>query len=317
MGTIVPHVERSSRPNAAGVAARATEPSTPRGLFAGLATLDIVQLVERLPAPNEKVAALDFCVAAGGPATNAAVAFAHCGGEAVLATALPEHDLVAALGRDLEACGVELAVCAAYPGAPVTASILVTRASGDRAVVSPSGAATHANPDPTVLPSLDGIGAVLIDGYFRSLGLGVAARARERGIPVVLDAGSHKFYTDDVVRACDIAVVSDDFTPPGTDGSADAVFAYLASLGVARAVITRGAGPIAYRTPAGEGVVEVAPVPVADTLGAGDFFHGALVWRLASLGLDDKRLPDDLAFASRVAGASLGTFGTRAWLGSR
>lgn len=286
-------------------------------MFAGLSTLDVVQLVDRLPAPNEKVAALDFCVAAGGPATNAAVAFAECGGSAQLATALPDHFLSQALEKDLAEHGVDLTVCATYDGPPVTASILVTRASGERAVVSPSGAATHTDPSPTSLPSLDGAGAVLIDGYFRSIGLALAARAHERGIPVVLDAGSHKFYTDDVVRACDIAVVSADFTPPGTDGSPDAVFGYLAALGASRAVITRGAGEIAYRTPAGDGVVAVEPVPVADTLGAGDFFHGALVWRLASLGIDDARLPDDLAFASAVAGRSLGTFGTRAWLKGR
>lgn len=292
---------------------------TARAVFAGLATLDIVQLVERLPHSDEKVAALDFLVAAGGPAANAAVAFARCGGEAVLITALPTHAMTSMIVADLNAHGVEVSVAASYEGAPITASIMVTQATGERAVVSPTGTATNANPSPTTLPDLTGIGAdsvgaVMLDGYFRAIGLPLARAARVRGIPVILDAGSHKHYTDEVVAAVDVAVVSDAFAPPGTDGNADAVFAYLRGLGVTHAAITRGAGEVLFVTPSGAGSVPVGHVDIVDTLGAGDFFHGALTHRIASLGLDDGRFADDLGYAARVAGESLGSFGTRAWL---
>ena len=291
-------------------------------IFAGLATVDIVQLVERLPHPDEKVAALDFLVAAGGPAANAAVAFAYCGGGALLVTALPAHAMTALIVSDLGGHGVDVSVAAAYEGAPITASIMVTQATGERAVVSPTGTATNANPEPTALPDLTGIGAdrvgaVMLDGYFRAIGLPLARAARERGIPVILDAGSHKHYTDEVVAAVDVAVVSHDFVPPGTDGNTDAVFAYLRSLGVTHAAITRGESEILFVTPSGEGSVPVGRVDVVDTLGAGDFFHGALAFRIASMGLDDSRFADDLACAARVAGESLGSFGTRAWLAGR
>jgi sugar/nucleoside kinase (ribokinase family) len=290
---------------------------TPRAVFAGLATLDIVQLVERLPHPDEKVAALDFFVAAGGPAANAAVAFAHCGGEALLVTALPAHAITALIVSDLGAHGVEVSAAASYEGAPITASIMVTRATGERAVVSPTGTATNSNPAPTALPDLEGTGAVLLDGYFRAIGLPLARAARQHGIPVILDAGSHKHYTDEVVAAVDVAVVSHDFAPPGTDGNTDAVFAYLRSLGVTHAAITRGESEILFVTPSGVGSVPVDRVEVVDTLGAGDFFHGALAYRIASMGLDDARFADDLAYAARVAGESLGSFGTRGWLAGR
>lgn len=58
-----------------------------RGLFAGLATLDIVSHVDRAPGPDEKVTATWQLVAAGGPALNAAVTFAALGGHALLLTA--------------------------------------------------------------------------------------------------------------------------------------------------------------------------------------------------------------------------------------
>lgn len=287
-------------------------------VLAGLATLDVVQLVERLPDPNEKIGALDFLVAAGGPATNAAVASARCGGTATLVTALPEHPMSQLIRADLEACGVRVEVVDAGPDPmPPTASIMITRATGDRAVVSPTGGAmsereTPADLDVTAL--VDGASALLIDGYHRHLALPLAIAARQRGIPVILDAGSWKPYSAEVLDHVDLAVVSGDFAPPGTEGEPGAVLDALDGLGVPRVVITRGALPMLHRTSRGDGEVPVEPVEVVDTLGAGDFFHGALAHRVASLGLDDRRLPDDLAWASRVAGASLGSFGTRAWL---
>lgn len=288
-----------------------------RAVFAGLATLDIIQSVERVPASNEKVAARDFLVVAGGPAANAAVAFAHLGGTPTLVTALPEHPLTEPIISDLADCGVDLAIAASYPGPPITASILVTQATGDRAVISPTGTATAANPDPTHVPSLDGVGAVLIDGYFRAIAAPLAAVARERGIPVILDAGSVKHYTDEVVRMADIAIVSADFAPAGPRTTPEDVLDYLASRGVRTSVITRGSHSILFRSPTARGEVEVPRVEVVDTLGAGDFFHGAFTWRVASLGSDDARLAEDLAFASQVAGSSLGSFGTRAWLSAQ
>ncbi|WP_062388653.1 PfkB family carbohydrate kinase [Demequina iriomotensis] len=291
---------------------------TATALFAGLATLDIVQLVDRLPAADEKVAALDFQVCAGGPAANAAVAFARCGGAPTLVTALPRHELTEVMRADLSRCGVAVVEAATYDGPPVTASIMVTRATGDRAVVSPSGVATGGGLLPTVGPPLDGFGALLIDGYFPEISLPLAARARAAGIPVILDAGSHKPHTDAMVAACDIAVVSGDYAPPGTSGEPAAVLAHLSRLGVGAAVITRGGRSMLYRTAAGDGEVPaVAVSPVVDTLGAGDFFHGALAWRIAAHGRDDARLPEDLRVAASVVAESLGSFGTRAWLDGR
>ena len=287
----------------------------PRVLAVGLATYDVIHLVERLPHADEKVAALDFVTAAGGPAANAAVAAAHLGDRPTLVTALPDHPFSKLVIDDLAECGVEVEVVASYAGPPVTASIMVTRDTGERAVVSPTSAATDLPLAAAADVDLDGVGAVLIDGYFRSLALPIARAARERGVPVVLDAGSAKDYTDKLVGAIDVAVVSDAFRPAGTNGDPDAVFAYLRARGVTWAAITRGGDAVLYVCPGGSGEVPVTPVDgVADTLGAGDFFHGALAHRIATLGLSGERFAEDLAFAADIVARSLTTFGTREWL---
>ena len=289
----------------------------PAALFAGLTTLDVVHLVERLPHSNEKLASADFLVAAGGPATNAAVAFARCGGAAELITALPDDALAGLVAADLARCGVRLSVEDALEPPTPTASILVTRETGDRAVVSPTGRAGLDLPAAVRLDDparLADSGAVLLDGYFRHLGLPLAWAARRAGVPVILDAGSFKRYTEELIAVTDLAIVSDDFAVPDTDGSADAVLEWLLAHGVRAAVVTRGGAPLVWRTVTARGEVAVDPVAVVDTLGAGDVFHGAMTFRIASLGLDLDRLPQDLEWSARVAGASLRSFGTRAWL---
>ncbi|WP_084038072.1 PfkB family carbohydrate kinase [Demequina sp. NBRC 110053] len=286
-----------------------------RAVFAGLTTLDVIHQVEHLPAPNAKVVALDFAVAAGGPATNAAVAFAHLGGSPELRTRLPEHPLTGLIRADLDACGVALVDAGGLDGPPVTASIMVTRATGERAVVSPSASAVMTNRSPVEPASLEGASAVLVDGYYPEIAVPLARAARAQGVPVIMDAGSLRSHTSDVIREVDVVIASQDLATPSGAIEPDDVFAWIESLGVERAAITRGSDPVLWRVRGAEGVVPIAPVAVVDTLGAGDFFHGALAWRIASLGMDDARLAEDLAWAVAAVGPALGSFGTRAWLG--
>lgn len=282
----------------------------------GLATLDVIQLVQRLPSSNEKVVALDSLTAAGGLATNAAVAAAHLGSNVTLLTVLAQHPLTDIIRSNLAACSVAVhAVPTDTP--PVVASILVTAGSGDRAVISPTSSAsgpTASFSNAEIDAMLNGVSAVHLDGYHPALAVPIASAARLRGIPVLLDAGSHKRHTDAVLEHVDVAVVSSDFAPPGVQPDPVSGLTYLMDRGPTFAAVTRGARGIVFRAPQTRGAVPVERVTVADTLGAGDFFHGALAVAIAQAGLTEQEFPHQLAWASRVAGASLGSFGTRAWL---
>jgi sugar/nucleoside kinase (ribokinase family) len=286
----------------------------PVGLFVGLTTVDVIQLVERLPEPDEKVAALDQMVSAGGPAANAAVAFAALGGRAVLLTRIGADPAGAIARDDLAARGVD--VRDLDTTAPTTvASIMVTASTGQRAVVSATdrGRSTvAADPSPLGhgLPAGPRPAVVLIDSYEVDAGLAVARWARTAGVPVLLDCGGKKPQTDRQLPLVDAAVVSQTYL----SGGPGAIAASIRSAGVPFGAITAGADPIRFWTPAGPGTLDVAAVPVVDTLGAGDFFHGALAWFVARHGRRAESFADGLDFATRVAGRSVRSFGTRAWL---
>ncbi|MBO0821953.1 MAG: kinase [Nocardiopsaceae bacterium] len=295
-------------------------------LFAGLCTFDLIQRVSRIPGANEKVTALEQAVSAGGPAANASVAFAFLGGRATLVTGIGSHPLAQGMRADLEAAAVSVVDAAGKDeDPPAVSSIVVTAGSGDRRVVSLNAAGRTLAPPPELDALAGQAGAVLIDGHHPRLAMAAARAARRRGRLCVLDGGSWKANTADLLPYVDIAVCSADFRPPGVTGVAE-VLDYLLGQGVAWAAVTDGANPVTWAGGAwtsGDARSEVpaeVPVPktdVADTLGAGDIFHGALIHGLAgaeALGKDSFR--SALEFAASVAAHSCRTFGTRAWMKS-
>ncbi|MFF7389252.1 PfkB family carbohydrate kinase [Streptomyces scabiei] len=290
-----------------------------RGLFVGLCTLDVVQLVDRVPGANEKLTAREQLVAAGGPAANAAVAFAHLGGSATLLTAIGRHPLGAAVTADLARLGVtvvDLAADSVEP--PAVSSVLVTVSSGDRAVASTNATGHRLAPPDDLAALVAACDIVEFDGHHMELAVATAREARAAGRRTVLDGGSWKVGTERLLPSIDVAVCSEDFRPPGSDTSRSApadVLRFLRDHGVSRSAVSRGGRSLVWAGPDGGGTVAVPAVRVADTLGAGDVLHGALAHGLAGHAeLTSDAFVEALREATAVASRACASFGTRAWL---
>jgi sugar/nucleoside kinase (ribokinase family) len=288
-------------------------------LFVGVATFDVIQQVVEAPGRNEKVSSSAQLLAAGGPATNAAVTCAALGIPSTLVTAVGRSVLGAAIRADLAECGVELVDRAADPAALPPVSAIVVSAGGERSVVSPNGVLDVTDVDPVVLAIPGGTAptVVLADGHYPRLALPVLRSLAGRSVRV-LDGGSVKAATPDLLRCVEVAVVSEDFRPHGCRTDED-VLDSLGRAGVRYVAMTRGGRPVLYRWGDRVGEVDVPSVAVVDTLGAGDVFHGAFVAALVrhgahpdTLGSLDERAV--LSAAAGVAARSVRSFGTRAWM---
>lgn len=283
-----------------------------RGLFVGLVTLDFLYLTSDFPDRNQKIVALDYTMAAGGPATNAAVAFSHLGNVAVLLSVLGCHPMTTLIMSDLQQCRVSVVdLDADHTDAPSTSSILVTQTTGERAVVSINAAkaqATVKSVPPDILQDID---IVLIDGHQMQVGHVIAQQAKAAGIPIVIDAGSWKTGFDQVLPYADYVVCSANFHPPACHATED-VLAYLHSLGIPHIAITQGDRPILFLSLSDSGQIPVPAVAAIDTLGAGDIFHGAFCHFILRSSFSEA-----LSQAAVVASQSCQFFGTRQWMKER
>ncbi|TVR99718.1 MAG: sugar kinase [Rhodospirillales bacterium] len=283
----------------------------PRGLFAGIVTMDLQFAVPGFPERNAKTYADAWAVAPGGPATNAATVFAHLGGAATLVTGVGRHPLTDFIMADLATSGIALVdLHAGQAVVPPIVSIISSRDNGDRTVITRRPDPVTTAPDPSILGAVDGADICLVDGFFLEAALALAARARDRGVPVVLDGGSWKEGLERLLALTDIAVVSERFRPPDLPAGTDVLTALHERFGCRRIAVTRGERGIRAFEDGHRFEVAAAPVAAVDTLAAGDFFHGAFCFAHAT----GQSFPAALAFAARVAGRSCAHFGTRAWL---
>ncbi|AFZ25979.1 sugar kinase, ribokinase [Cylindrospermum stagnale PCC 7417] len=282
------------------------------GLFVGLVTLDLIYLAESAPKNNQKLVATDYTVAAGGPATNAAVTFSHLGNQATVLGVVGSHPMTQLIKTDL--ANYKVAIADLHPStntAPPVSSIIVTQTTGERAVVSINAVKTQSTSE-SIPPNIwQNIDIVLIDGHQMAVGYAIAQIAKNQNIPVVIDGGSWKPGFAQILPFVDYAVCSANFFPPNCH-TEEEVFTYLNALSIPHIAITHGEKPIQYLSSDKTGVVNVPIIQPVDTLGAGDIFHGAFCHYILR-----ENFPDALANAANIAATSCQFFGTRRWMNSK
>jgi len=267
-----------------------------------------------LPDRGAKYRATRFESVGGGPAATAAVTVSRLGGHATLAARVGDDDVAAMIVAELTGHGVDCANVRRCPGTASSVSAVIVDSNGERMIVN------HLDPslpvDPSWLPSAGSVGArvVLADTRWPEGALEALVAARDAGLPAVLDADRPVPPDGALLRAATHVAFSSD------------ALADLTGIGDARralAEIARGLQGWCCVTAGGDGVYSYVggeirhdrafDVPVVDTLGAGDVWHGAFALALA----EGLRETDAIRFASAAAALKVQRSGGRAGVPAR
>ncbi len=279
------------------------------GLFVGMIALDLVYLATKCPSNNQKIVAADYTIAAGGPASNAAVTFNYLGNQAEVLGVVGIHPITQLIRNDLANYGVRITdLNPTTTEPPPIASIIVTQTTGDRAVISIAASKIESNTN-QLLAAIDlTADIILIDGHQMSAGYAIALGAKKHNIPVVIDGGSWKPGFEKILPLVDYAICSANFYPPKCHNSQE-VLTYLSAIGIPHIAITQGEKPILYSSRGVCSQISVPPIQAVDTMGAGDVFHGAFCHYILQ-----QDFTDALAAATKIASHSCQFFGTRQWM---
>ena len=297
-----------------------------KGIFVGISTLDVIHEVPSFPPENQKLYATRTTVAAGGNASNAAVAFAHgyssdtCDipqmnqpSETKLVTRIASDAVGELVYFDLERCGIEV-VNVGEGTFPDIASIIVNRENASRTIVSGHAPECKADDFAGVIGDLDElfecVDIVMSDGYDLDAAASLLADARKRNIPVMSDIERQRPNTDQLISLCDIVISSANYF----DGNFEAAASHAKELGCNYFAMTFGEEGTRYSANGEVGHVSAVRVDAVDTLAAGDFFHGAFAKAIAGKELTHESFVNALETAALIASVSVQSFGSREWL---
>jgi len=267
----------------------------PRILCIGAVFWESLFQVDALPAGGVKLVPRAGRQHASGMAPAAAITVARLGGRAALLSRVGDDPAGRSVEADLRAAGVDMSGVEVRAGRATPFSSVLVDARGERLVVPCVEPGFFDGTDGLVLDRVTGAAAVLADMRWVDGAHALLQRARELGVPTVLDAdvappdalrrlmplADHLLLSEGALRLLDVVGEHDEVAGCAkglrrlADGLPDAKV-----LGVTLGA--RGAVLVDCETP-GEAMLHLPAfeVPVVDTLNAGDVWHGAYAWALA------------------------------------
>ena len=280
----------------------------------GLATIDIMTLVPRLPARDEVFQARRILLEGGGPVATALVATARLGASNAYLGPIAPTTWGSLTRAGLEREGVDTSHAPTRSGGEQAVSvILVDEATGQRSILYEGAEMLELAPAEVPAELITSARALHLDGVHVEAALHAAEIARQAGVLVSLDGGAGQLWsgTERLLPLVDLLVVARRFAELHT-GRADPLLAGPALLETYRprqVVITDGPrGCWYWDAAAGHFHQPAFPVDVVDTTGAGDVFHGAYLYATLR-GWPAQRC---LAFAAAAAALKCQALGGRA-----
>jgi sugar/nucleoside kinase (ribokinase family) len=284
----------------------------------GMATVDIMTLVPRLPHRDDVFRAHSILLEGGGPVATALVAAARLGASTSYLGPFAPTTWGDLAQTGLDSAGVDTTHAPTRIGGEQTVSvILVDEVTGQRSILYDSGELPDLSPDEVPTDLITSARALHLDGVHLEAACHAAEIARGAGVTVSFDGGAGEPWpgTERLLPLVDLMVVARHFAKQHT-GQADPRLAgplLLETYGPHQVVITDGPRGCWYWDSNRSLHQPAFPTDVVDTTGAGDVFHGAYLYAF----LQDWPARRCLAFAAATAALKCRALGGRAGIPSR
>jgi sugar/nucleoside kinase (ribokinase family) len=250
----------------------------------GMATVDYLYVLEHHPRADSVVPALEYHTVLGGSGGRGAMAARRLGGAARLLTTCGDDVHAAFLKEQLEAEGVAC-TWVAYPRPSQHSAVIVARGDATRTIIWLPQPMADARATARLPEFLEGADVALLDSTDGALAAAALDECERRGVTTVLDTGSGRTWTRSLVERAHHVIAPEKYVVGETGLPAEQAVRELWS-GACRVFgVTQGPRGGLFATgddPAALARWEAAAVDAVDSNGAGDTFHGAYAWAVAS-----------------------------------
>jgi sulfofructose kinase len=275
----------------------------------GLSVIDHLYVVDHLHLAETRLRYGERLVQSGGMIGTALAQAALLGCDAHVLSLHGEDAEGRFVRRALRAAGVKTGRILRSRAAQTTvAVVLVARRGGERRFLVPDRRELERRAPRFDLSLIDERSLLLVDGHFPDQALRAVKRARRLGAKVIADLNRARPGSLALLPYVDYAIVPLEFGARWAGGDPERLLRRLRAATGGTAVVTLGARGGIYLE--GERVrrYRARRLPVVDTTGAGDVFHGAFAAGL-SFGLALEAALDLAAHAAALNCGALGGMG--------
>ena len=283
-------------------------------LTLGFCNVDYLAIVPHIPL-DEKVQIIETIEQSGGSAATAAVTAARLGAKAGFIGRVGDDSRGRTIVDEFRAEGVNIDGLVVDRGATSSLAFCwIDQTTGRRSIAWHHGSAKPLSAD-ALPPELVRTAKILhLDGFQPDAALTAARLARDAGVRISLDAGTHMPHMHELLELSDVVIASEQFAQ-GLLGRDDPVAAVreIFSWGAEIAMVTLGEQGCVCLTADGLLRKPAFLASVVDTTGAGDVFHGAFCVAM----LEAWDVERSIEFASATAALKCAQLGGRSGIPTR
>ena len=277
----------------------------------GMATVDYLYVLDDYPQADSVCPALGHEIAVGGLAGRGAIVAQRLGATTRLLAACGTGVHAQVLRAGLDAEGVEC-TWVAYDQPSQHSAVILARGDASRTIIWLPQPMADARMIAQLPDFLEGVDVALLDSTDETLATAALDECEKRGVTTVIDTGSGRPWTRGLLGRVDHVIAPEKYVVKETGYAAERAAAELwgDSCRVLFAV-TQGRRGGVFATGREPGCLErwdAAPVTAVDSCGAGDTFHGAYAWALAT-GLPPAERFDTAAWSAGLKVSELGNTG--------
>ncbi len=266
----------------------------------GQACVDYLSELSFYPPEDGKAELIGLHMRCGGPASTAIVTLSRLGIPTSFLGSVSDDQFGIDIVKNLEKEKVDVSCLKITSGyTSQFAFIAITNESGKRTVFWHRGSVPHLTEEDVDIRRFPKARILHLDGLMVEASTKAAIQAKKLGMTVVMDAGTLRDGTKKLVSLVDILIASETFATPlvGPGAPHETALKTLQELCPGQVIITLGAGGSIGLNDHGIVHQEAFTVPVVDTTGAGDVYHGAYIYGV----LQGWEMHECMRFASAAA----------------
>ena len=249
----------------------------------GITVIDYIFKVSKIPNKPIKNFASEYYISGGGNAATAAVALSRAGGDAVFWGRIGDDYNGELILKELHEFEVDTQDVLKINGVKSSVSSVLVDDNGERFIANYNDPKLFSYQGKLPIEKISDVNAVLADSHWHEGVIKVSTRAREIGIPVILDADlTAEGINEEVIKLATHVL----FSKPALDEfsgkkSPEAALNYVRGINNGWAGFTDGSNGTFWIEDNKLKNLRAFKVNTIDTLGAGDVFHGIFALLLA------------------------------------